>query len=1614
MFSMRSWGNSMRSGIVRKTERSKKGITLTELIVAMTLTSIFAVICIALINPISNLYQKTVKLSRAQLLADSIIDGIRKECDGIKFDDKNSVWIANFDESKDDELGLLTEGPKVLRASNTTGGNALIIQKNNNYAEAIYSCVSISEKDLQKVQELDDGGQKTGHAVEALFKAGTDNLNKGKVHFGYYKAKENDAGVFPFQAYDYTNPVLASTYGKYTVKLEFSNLTFKEIVEGTETKKTPSYVECKIKVYDGNYYDSDVAFKGPIYTRSTVISFSANGSGVGTGSASHLAPDKRTEIDVKVIWVNEKNEPIVWPVESIKVSLFVNGIFKQQCLFPKDRAGYKFSGIEINDNDEVQITSDTFADYIVTYSGKVSRGYVIKYQYKPKEDTVWLLKGEDFKKVLQTDVDYVVFGSKSMITAEETKAYFEAAGTPSKVSIKIHTTDSSEGKRTDDYVLYRYKDPSSGEITAYILSSDGYFVANSSCYNMFGGCKKLKNITGLTQINTQYTKEMNMMFADCYLMRTFDLPNFVTPTCTRTDRMFSNCYSACSFNLSGWQTQNVTTMQKMFQEVHSATVKDGINYSPNQEMSQLDISSFDFSSCTDTSFMFGWRYHNDDPVPTERTIKKIKLPSEPRFSNSKNINMENMFCECLDLEEIENISVLSGARASSCKNMFKNCKSLTTINIPFPTTIPCTTTESMFDGCISATTIALGDWNMSKNKSCKNMFRNCSSLGSVSIPIQQASIPCESAENMFDGCSSMTSVSLGDWNMSNNKSCKNMFRNCSSLTSVSIKMQTDTLCATTESMFEGCTNITSISLGTWNMAANTTMLKMFKNCSSLTDIMSFETKTLTNVQNMNELYYGCTSLGKNDDSVSFSVNMPSCLYANYVFYGCTSLNEVSMNDANFGSCTQAKQLFAGCTSLTKVYMERVHFDSCTDLSNMFQNCSSLTHIYMENIHMNKVTNLNFLMVNTLKYLYLPHAELNSVTSLKELFKNKTALTEVDFSNVELPACTTCELMFYGCTSLTTVSMNNFKTSLADGTGISYKSMFQGCTSLTNLVDMTGWETSYISDISFMFKNCTGITSLKAKLEFPRIKYVDGVFAGCTGLTSVDLSNSSFRTSSSDTYTVNELFSGCSSLTSAKLNDAVFEKCGTFQSVFKNCNAMTEVYMERIDLKDCTTVSNIFSNCTSLTHIYMSGAYLNKLESMLNVIPTNAEYLDFSSAKLHSISSLEKAFEGRAFTYIDFTDTELNICTSYKYMFQNCTSLETVKWSPVTTISEPSISCEGMFKNCSSVVSFELGSWDSSQVDNMSYMFSGCKGVLNFDFSNSLNSSNVTDMSYMFYDCQKTARFDLTGLVTSNVTTMKGMFYGCHSATSFNLSTWNTSKVTNMSEMFMNCYCLTQFDSSAWTAWNTSNVTTMTYMFYNCCYNGSTDQNIPTGDKYINISNFSFAKVTDTSYMFSCNREKDQLKENTKDIIDKVYLPSVANGGNPVANELINTTKMFDCREHLSEIENLYEFTTDDSLVYARAMFARVNCTKLNIYNIAFGHLNNTKDSSAYIFDNCTSLVTIYVKPGTVYSNIFDDQFNNDMCIVGGAGYTYHGKGNKYARVDGLNGNGGYFTEWTGV
>lgn len=119
--------------------------------------------------------------------------------------------------------------------------------------------------------------------------------------------------------------------------------------------------------------------------------------------------------------------------------------------------------------------------------------------------------------------------------------------------------------------------------------------------------------------------------------------------------------------------------------------------------------------------------------------------------------------------------------------------------------------------------------------------------------------------------------------------------------------------------------------------------------------------------------------------------------------------------------------------------------------------------------------------------------------------------------------------------------------------------------------------------------------------------------------------------------------------------------------------------------------------------------------------------------------------------------------------------------------------------------------DTSNVTNMSYMFSLCQRLTTLDLSH-FDTSKVTNTREMFSSCSRLTSIDLSHFDTSNVTDMRCMFLYCTSLTSLDVSHFNTSKVTDMAGMFYRCQSLTSLDLSHF---DTSNVTDMNVMFYYC-------------------------------------------------------------------------------------------------------------------------------------------------------------------------------------------------------
>jgi len=111
---------------------------------------------------------------------------------------------------------------------------------------------------------------------------------------------------------------------------------------------------------------------------------------------------------------------------------------------------------------------------------------------------------------------------------------------------------------------------------------------------------------------------------------------------------------------------------------------------------------------------------------------------------------------------------------------------------------------------------------------------------------------------------------------------------------------------------------------------------------------------------------------------------------------------------------------------------------------------------------------------------------------------------------------------------------------------------------------------------------------------------------------------------------------------------------------------------------------------------------------------------------------------------------------------------------------------------------QLGTWDTSNVTDMSGMFSGAS-----NFTQNIgawNTSNVTTMSGMFFGAQR-FNHDIGRWDTGKVTDMASMFFG---ATAFNqnLGTWNIGRTTTMADMLTRAGLSDDTYSSTLIGWST--------------------------------------------------------------------------------------------------------------------------------------------------------------------------------------------------------------------
>lgn len=256
------------------------------------------------------------------------------------------------------------------------------------------------------------------------------------------------------------------------------------------------------------------------------------------------------------------------------------------------------------------------------------------------------------------------------------------------------------------------------------------------------------------------------------------------------------------------------------------------------------------------------------------------------------------------------------------------------------------------------------------------------------------------------------------------------------------------------------------------------------------------------------------------------------------------------------------------------------------------------------------------------------------------------------------------------------------------------------------------------------------------------------------------------------------------------------------------------------------------------------------------------------------------------------------------LFSGCNYLESFN---IDFDTSKVITMRGMFYKCSKLKNINVSSFNVTKTLDMSYMFSDCSNITSLDLTN-FYTSNLQDVSHMFHGCQNIYRVIFPNLNTSKVRDMSYMFCNCNSLNSVNIDSFDTSNVESFSFMFSGCNNLKTIDLHNFI---TSKVKDMSHMFYEC-------KNISV----IDIHNFDTSNVKSMQYMFGSNTAYNNHS--------KIILPSSSN------DNLVDVSYMFALCGYLLNIDNMENFNLTNVL-NASNMFYKVGTYTSNKCKIDFSN-----------------------------------------------------------------------------
>lgn len=862
------------------------------------------------------------------------------------------------------------------------------------------------------------------------------------------------------------------------------------------------------------------------------------------------------------------------------------------------------------------------------------------------------------------------------------------------------------------------------------------FARETSTAHLFDGFTNLETIEHLEYLNTDNVEDMSYMFADCAKLQSIDLRHMTTDNVTNMSHLFAGCSSLKSLDVSGFELVSTTDVSSMFEgDSKLKTIYCNCNWT---SYDGLTSSANMFLGCTALT-------NGTTSYDASHVNKNYARPKGGYFTAK---------------DELYGVISVDGSQFVLRYDKLRgDLKGIANWNQHMYPDVQ----QVIIDESVQA----------ARPTSTSNWFSAFRGMRSIKGMSNLNTSEVTDMSYMFAYCRLLKSVDVSGFDMNKVTNIAHMFDCCSNLRTIYSKADWSWLSGRSEYMFLGCNDL----WGGSNTKYNSNYTDKAYACldrwpdqpgyftapPELYGVLGKDNKTVT-------LYYDSYCV-KNEGQTNWmssfgtntiekiildkSVSSMALKDLSYMFFELKNLKAIDgFQYLNTSICTNMNYMFAGCSALTRLDISTFNIKSLTNATGMFANCSQLERIYCN-----------------------------------EDWSASEKLTESSY-------------MFDGCTSLkgsdgTTLDANHLNKDYARIGSGSKPGYFHNPPAIYGATSEDGKTfTLYCDD---QITERSGMT--------------DWISANMTKVEKIiiDVSMKKARPTSTSKwfryFSSARRIEGIENLNTSEVTDMTY--------MFSNCHALEWLDLNSFDMSKVTDFSWMFENCQSLGRIFCDQSW-NKILGEYPFYGCKQLEGNVSGAKCkgdNTDTSNGYAKTGSAENPGYFSRFENEPAEIYALLSEDGKTL-TIQYDNQRLMNDGKM--DWSIWNSAKGYAVEEIVIDASMADakpmSTEAWFNYFQQVTTITGLNCLNTSEVTDMSSMFSNCEGLTSLNLTNFNTSKVTDMEMMFFGSTGLKELNLNSFITTNVTNMNMMFCGCTELTTIICT--TNWYNISCTSG-WMFFGC-------------------------------------------------------------------------------------------------------------------------------------------------------------------------------------------------------